>query len=77
MDDLIQSINTDVKFGAEQLGKQPHSSFINDEFMTKTIDLNTKNKTMRMIIKKTLIMVMTIKMTTIKTPTNPNLYLKR
>eukprot|EP00486_Rosalina_sp_Unknown_P012395 CAMPEP_0201585366 /NCGR_PEP_ID=MMETSP0190_2-20130828/121135_1 /ASSEMBLY_ACC=CAM_ASM_000263 /TAXON_ID=37353 /ORGANISM="Rosalina sp." /LENGTH=45 /DNA_ID= /DNA_START= /DNA_END= /DNA_ORIENTATION= len=45
MDDLIQSINTDIKFGADALDNQSHSKFIDDDFMTKIIELNKKKDT--------------------------------
>lgn len=44
MDDLIQSINTDIKFGSDELDKLPHSSFIDDDFLMKTIEFDDKEK---------------------------------
>ena len=41
MDDLMKSVHTDLEFAEQQLEDKTHLKFMEDDFMTKTIDLNT------------------------------------
>ena len=39
LDDLIKAINADIEFGAALLEKEPHSNYLDDEFITKEVHL--------------------------------------